>query len=74
MTPFNQITYNIVKELQDKCIAEHRVPVCVSIHEITKVFRERAKTALNDFIADGTMIWHQNVNGVPMFTIKKTKG
>lgn len=73
MTPFEQITYDIVKELQDKCVAEHRAPVCVSMHEISKALADRAKTALNSFITDGTMTWHQNINGIPMFTIQNSK-
>lgn len=69
MTPLEQITYDIVKELQDKCEAEHRYPVCVSIHEITTVLNERTRAALNSFISNGTMAWHRNVNKIPMFKI-----
>ena len=73
MTDFEQIIYNIVKELQDKCVAEHRAPVCVSMHEINKALMEHAKIALNGFVTDGTMTWHQNVNKIPMFTIQTPK-
>lgn len=71
MTPISQITYDVVKELQAKCVAEHRAPVCVSMHEITRAISEQVKTALNGFIANGTMSWTQNVNGIPLFKIEK---
>lgn len=73
MTPFEQITYDIVKELQDKCVAENRAPICVSMHEISKALTDRAKATLNSFITDGTMTWHQNVNGIPIFKIQNPK-
>ena len=34
---------------------------------------EHAKIALNGFVTDGTMTWHQNVNKIPMFTIQTPK-
>lgn len=69
-TPIEQLAYRVVKELQDKCIAEHRGPVCVSMHEITLKVTSEIKTALNGFIKDRTMTWSQNMNGIPLFTIK----
>ena len=71
MTSISQITYNVVKELQAKCEAEHRAPVCVTMHEINRAISEQVKTALNGFITDGTMSWTKNVNGIPMFKIEK---
>jgi len=71
MTPIQQFTYDVVKELQAKCEAEHRAPVCVSMHEITHAINEQVKTALNGFITDGTMSWSKNVNGIPLFKIQK---
>lgn len=73
MTPIEKIVYDIVEELQDKCESEHRSPVSVSMHEISKALTDRAKAALNGFIADGIMTWYPNLNRIPMFTIKKSK-
>ncbi len=70
MTPIQQIAYETVKTLQEKCIAEHRAPVCVSMNDILRSINEQIKTSLNGFISDGTMTWHKNINGIPMFTIK----
>lgn len=69
-TSVEQYAYAIVKELQEKCVSEHRAPACVSLHEITKRINEDIKTALNGFIADKTMVWYKNVNGIPMFKIE----
>lgn len=69
-TPIEQYAYAIVKELQAKCVAEHRAPVCVTLHEINKRATEDIKNALNGFIADKTMVWYKNVNGIPMFRIE----
>lgn len=71
MTPIEEITYIAVKEIQDKCIAEHRAPVNASLHAIQRDVMEKVKSALNSFVQNGTMEWHNNVNGVPMFTIVK---
>ena len=71
MTPIQQVAYETVKTLQEKCIAEHRAPVCVSMNDIQRSISDQIKTVLNGFIADGTMIWHKNVNGIPMFKIEK---
>lgn len=69
-TAIEQYAYAIVKELQEKCIAEHRAPVCVSLHDITRRVNEDIKAALNGFIADKTMVWFKNVNGIPLFKIE----
>lgn len=71
MTPIQQIAYEAVKTLQEKCIAEHRAPVCASMNDIQRSISDQIKTALNGFITDGTMTWHKNVNGIPMFKIEK---
>lgn len=71
MTPIEQITFEIVKQLQDECVASHRAPVNVSIHEIQKEIMKRVKTALNTFVKNGNLEWHNNVNGIAMFTILK---
>ncbi len=70
MNPIDELTYNIVKELQEKRIAEHREPINVSLHDILRAFNEKVKQSLNGFIENGTMSWHSNLNGIPMFKIK----
>ncbi len=55
MNPIDELTYNIVKELQEKRIAEHREPINVSLHDILRAFNEKVKQSLNGFIENGTM-------------------
>lgn len=72
MTPLQEITYDIVKELQDKRASEHREPVNVSMLDIQRSMNGLIKTALNGLVEDGTLSWFYSVNGVPMFKIQKT--
>lgn len=71
MTPLQEITYNIVKELQEKRAAEHREPVNVSMLDIQRAMNELVKTALNGMVEDGTMSWFSSLNGIPLFKIQK---
>lgn len=73
MTPLQEITYNIVKELQEKRVAEHREPVNVSMLDIQRAMNEMVKTALNGLVEDGTLSWFSNLNGIPMFKIQNPK-
>lgn len=70
MTPLQEITYNIVKELQEKRVAEHREPVNVSMLDIQRAMNEMVKTALNGLVEDGTLSWFSSLNGIPMFKIQ----
>lgn len=70
MTPIQQLTYDVVKRLQAKCEEEHRAPVCVNLLDIQREVNEMVKTALNGFIADRTMSWFKNLNGIPQFKIE----
>lgn len=71
MKPIDEIIYNIVKELQDKRATEHREPVNVSMLDIQGAMNKIVKTSLNGFVENGTMSWFGNLNGIPMFKIKK---
>ncbi|MBD5357409.1 MAG: hypothetical protein HDR88_10465 [Bacteroides sp.] len=71
MTPIQEATYNIVKELQDKRMAEHREPVNVSLLDIQRAMNELVKLALNGLVENGTMTWFNSLNGIPMFKIQK---
>ena len=70
MNPIDELTYNIVKELQEKRIVEHREPINVSLYDILRVFNEKVKQSLNGFIENGTMSWHSNLNGIPLASFK----
>lgn len=70
MTPIQEIAYNIVKDLQDKRVAEHREPVNVSMLDIQRAMNELVKTALNSLVENGTMTWFNSLNGIPMFKIQ----
>lgn len=70
MSAFEDRIFEIVRKLQDECIANHRAPVAVSLHEITRSVNEDVRAALNQFVKDGKMTWYNNVNKIPQFTIK----
>lgn len=71
MTRIQETTYNIVKELQDKRMAEHREPVNVSLLDIQRAMNELVKSALNSLVENGTMTWFNSLNRIPMFKIQK---
>ncbi len=71
MKAIDEVTYNIVKDLQNKRVAEHKEPVNISMLDIQRAINEKVKTSLNGFIENGTMTWYKNLNGIPMFKIKK---
>lgn len=71
MKTTDEITYNIVKELQAKRTADHREPVNVSLLDIQRELYERIKSSLNGLVENGTMSWFKNLNGIPMFKIEK---
>ena len=71
MTPIQEATYNIVKELQDKRMAEHREPVNVSLLDIQRAMNELMRAALNGLVKNGTLTWFNSLNGIPMFKIQK---
>lgn len=70
MKAIDEVTYNIVKDLQNKRVAEHKEPVNISMLDIQQAINEKVKTSLNGFIENGTMTWYKNLNGIPMFKIK----
>lgn len=70
MNDFETYIYNVVKELQDKCVAEGRVPVSVSLNDIMERINVDIKQTLNGFVKNGKMAWYPNLNKIPMFTIK----
>ena len=70
MSPFDEYVFAIVRELQDECVAKHRAPVSVSLHDITHRINEDVRKTLNQFIKDGKMTWYNNLNKIPHFTIK----
>lgn len=53
MSPFDEYVFTIVRELQDECVAKHRAPVSVSLHDITHRINEDVRKTLNQFIKDG---------------------
>lgn len=55
MSPFDEYVFTIVRELQDECVAKHRAPVSVSLHDITHRINEDVRKTLNQFIKDGKM-------------------
>lgn len=71
MKLIDEITYNIVKELQEKRMADHREPVNVSLNDILRALNEQVKTSLNGFVENGAMSWYSNLNKIPMFKIIK---
>ena len=73
MTPLQEITYNIVKELQEKRAAEHREPVNVSMLDIQRAMNEHVKSALNGLVENGTKTWFSSLNGIPLFKIPKKR-
>lgn len=70
MTPIQQITYDIVRNLQQQKNDAHRFPAVASLLDIQKAVNGEVKKALNGFIEDKTMVWFKNVNGIPMFQIQ----
>ncbi len=71
MTPIQQITYNLVKKLQEKRESEHRAPVCAPANEVLKSIYAQVNEVLDGFVKDGIMECHPNLNGILMFTIIK---
>ncbi len=70
LTIEERYAYELVKELQAKCEAEHRAPVNVNLNDLLKRSRDGIKSALNRFVEDGTMVWYKNINQIPLFEIK----
>lgn len=71
MDSLEVITYNIVKELQYRRMAEHREPVNVSLLDIQRAVNEKVKAILNGYVENYTMSWFSSLNGIPMFKIEK---
>ncbi len=55
MTPIQQITYNLVKKLQEKRESEHRAPVCAPANEVLKSIYAQVHEVLDGLVEDGIM-------------------
>lgn len=63
--------FDIISEIIDVKKSTGRVPSVASLTEITNSIMIEVKEAINSLYRAGKITWHENVNGVKMFSIKE---
>lgn len=73
MTPYQQIAYDAIAEIQQAKRDAGTFPDRASMAEISNSIMVELKEAINALALAGVLEWHKTVNGIPMFGIKEEK-
>lgn len=66
LTPLEQQTLDSIKEIQAIKQEGKVIPDMATLLEIENSFRIEIKEAINSLYRKGLIVWHKNVNGIPM--------